>query len=56
MLSNNLYNTLRNIYINPCINIFFINFDESNTYNILAKAHKEEVFIENKKRDSISKV
>jgi predicted pyridoxine 5'-phosphate oxidase superfamily flavin-nucleotide-binding protein len=50
MPGNNLYNTLGNIYTNPCVNMFFIDFDKSNTYNILAKAHIKEIFIGNKKR------
>jgi len=47
---NNLYNTLGNIYTNPYINIFFIDFDRRNTYQILGKATIEELNIDNKKQ------
>ena len=50
MPGNNLYNRLGNIYTKPCVNMFFIEFHKSNTYNILAKAHIKEIFIGNKKR------
>jgi len=47
---NNLYNTLGNIYTNPYINMFFIDFEKNDTYNIIAKASIQEINIENKKR------
>jgi predicted pyridoxine 5'-phosphate oxidase superfamily flavin-nucleotide-binding protein len=47
---NNLYNSLGNIYTNPYINMFFIDFENNNTYNILATATIKELSIDNKKR------
>jgi hypothetical protein len=49
MPGNNLYNSLGNIYTNPYINIFFIDFENNNTYNIVAKAKINEEIKENKK-------
>lgn len=49
MPGNNLYNSLGNIYTNPYINMFFIDFKKHNTYNILAKACIKEVKIKDKK-------
>ncbi|WP_121626815.1 pyridoxamine 5'-phosphate oxidase family protein [Poseidonibacter antarcticus] len=47
---NNLYNTIGNIYTNPNINIFFIDFKNYDTYHIKGIASIKEIQVENKKR------
>lgn len=41
MPANNLYNTLGNIYTNPYINMFFIDFDKSKLKKYLLKIKKD---------------
>ena len=47
---NNLYNTIGNIYTNPNINIFFIDFKNNNTYHLKGIANIKEIQVDNKKR------
>lgn len=47
---NNLFNTLGNIHTNPYINMFFIDFKNYHTYNIIGKAIIEEIVENNQKR------
>lgn len=50
MPGNNLYNSIGNIYTNPNINIFFIDFKNNDTCHIKGTAILKDVKVENKKK------